>query len=315
MEKNNIETLAQKFSQRFKIAMNRLGIEQDSIKLKPNLSDVNISIIDYIDEEEMKNVILENDKTAYSPYTNTIYIHESFVNAPQLEYHLTKRFLECIATKKEDNKIFNGISTSIGQVSYNSSLNNAINEHLANIILMTSIYDIHNSEAYDKSEIHDLEEDPYKNNMLERKNLFKIEEIVGSKTIIESYLNSDYIQFEREFEKYGVAFGPIAQKMDKLSITTKLPILNIGENDETLQYEIDKELIGAYAKKIISEHHVEKSSIFKEHIVSGETVRAIFGDKNKHGYKNVDMNVIYYEKLISGLEFSNQVRMAEAKTM
>ena len=71
MEKNNIETLAQNFSQRFKIAMNRLGIEQDSIKLKPNLSDVNISIIDYIDEEEMKNVILENDKTAYSPYTYT----------------------------------------------------------------------------------------------------------------------------------------------------------------------------------------------------------------------------------------------------
>ena len=184
MEKNNIETLAQNFSQRFKIVMNRLGITKEEISLNPNLEEVNISIIDYIDEEEMKDVILENNKTAYSPYTNTIYIHEDFVNAPQLEYHLTKRFLDCVATKKDSEKIFNGISTTVGKINYNYALNNAINEHLANIILMTSIYDINNNKEYTKSETHELEESPYRNNMLERKNLFKIEEIVNSKIII-----------------------------------------------------------------------------------------------------------------------------------
>ena len=315
MEKNNIETLAQNFSQRFKIVMNRLGIDKNSINLNPNLSDVNISIIDYIDEEEMKDVILENEKTAYSPYTNTVYIHETFVNALQLEYHLTKRFLECMATRKEDNKIFNGISTNIGNVSYNNALNNSINEHLANIILMTSIYDVSNVEAYDKSEIHDLEESPYRNNMMERKNLFKIEEIVGSNTVIESYLNSDYIQFEREFEKYGISFGPIARKMDRLSSINRSISSTINENEQTLQYEIDKELIGAYAKKIITEQQWDKSSIFKEHLISGETVRSIFGNKNKPGFEKVDINILYYEKLISGLEFANLNKNSQAKTV
>lgn len=315
MEKNNIETLAQNFSQRFKIVMNRLGITREEINFNPNLEEVNISIIDYIDEEEMKDVILENNKTVYSPYTNTIYIHESFVNASQLEYHLTKRFLECMVTKKEDNKIFNGISTTVGKTTYNYALNNAINEHLANIILMTSIYDVNNNNEFTKSEIHDLEESPYRNNMLERKNLFKIEEIVGAKTIVETYLNSDYVTFEREFEKYEVSFGPIGRKMDRLSSLNQFPNPNLSEDEQTLQYEIDKDLIGAYAKKLISEPEINKSSTFKEHLVNSETVRAIFGVQNKPGYQNVDKNILYYDKLIEGIDFANQNRIAHAKSI
>ena len=314
MEKNNIETLAQNFSQRFKIAMNRLGVDRRDINLDSKLSEVNISVIDYIDEPEMSEVILENIKTAYSPYTNTIYIHNEFVNAPQLEYHLTKKLLECIATRKVDNKIFNGISTTSGKASYNVALNSAINEHLANIILMTSIYDVDSFEPYDKSEIHDLEENPYRNNMMERKNLFKIEEIMGDHIIVQSYLNADYIQFEREFEKYGVSFGPIAQKMDRLYVINR-SISAVNENDNTLQYEIDKHLIQAYAKKIISEPRVENSPLFKEHLVSSETVRSIFGIQNKLGYQNVDMNITYYEKLISGLDFANQNKKSSVKTV
>lgn len=314
MEKNNIETLAQNFSQRFKIVMNRLGITKEEISLSPNLAEVNISIIDYIDEEEMKDVILENNKTSYSPHTNTIYIHESFVNAPQLEYHLTKRFLECMVTKKEENKIFNGISTTVGKTSYNYALNNAINEHLANIILMTSIYDVNNNSEFTKSEIHDLEESPYRNNMLERKNLFKIEEIVGSKIILESYLNSDYVTFEREFEKYGASFGPIGRKMDRLTSINQAINPTLIETEHSLQYEIDKDLIGAYAKKLISEPEINKSSTFKEHLINSETVRAIFGVQ-KPGYQNVDKNVLYYDKLIEGIDFANQNRIAPAKSI
>ena len=43
---------------------------------------------------------------------------ESFVNASQLEYHLTKRFLECMVTKKEDNKLLK-ILTPITNLSSN----------------------------------------------------------------------------------------------------------------------------------------------------------------------------------------------------
>ena len=310
MEKNNIETLAQNFSQRFKIVMDKLGIEKNSIYFNPKLAEINMSVTDYINEPGMEKVNLEEIKTIYSPDTNTIYVHNAFVNDSLLEYHLTKRFLDCMVTKKEDNKIYNGLSTTIGMANYNNALNNAINEHLANVILMTS-----QEKSITQSEIRDLEDSPYKNYMMERKNLFKIEEIVGSKTILESYLNSDYIQFEKEFEKYGVSFGPIAQKMDKLANLNRGQLTVINENDHTLQYEIDKDLIQAYAKKIISEPQIEKSPTFKEHLVSGETVRSIFGDKNKPGYKNVDMNIVYYERLISGLEFANLNRTSPAKTV
>ena len=298
-----IENYINDFVKDLKEILNKLKVEDIKFD-NPRLSEVTINITDNILEKEMKGVILSNVKTAYSPYTNTIYIDEKFVYEPQLRYHLTKRLLECITTKKFDTIISTGVSLVDlhNKTIFNEALNDAITENITNLMLFDS----------------SLDEDTYKNNIIARKNLSKLEEIVGMDTIVKSYFNSDYMELEAMFNKYKndskVDFRSLALKMDRLK-EISYGKKEAHQMEDGLAYQIDRMLITVYAQKHISEKRKIESNTFKEHIITSETVRSEFGDKNKKGYNNVDKNKIYYELLTSGLKTSNKLLMQQVKSV
>lgn len=297
-----IETYINDFIVDLKKILNKLNVSGINLD-NPILSDITISVTSTIEENEMKDTILENVKTTYSPYSNTIYIDESFINSPQLRYHLTKRLLECISTRKKGDILSQGISLiniSNGETQkFNSSLNDAITENITNLML------------FDNS----LEEDTYRNHIIARKNLSKIEEIVGMETVVRSYFNSDYVDLETNFNNYThdskLEFKNIASKMDRLQSLKD----NTNEKDNLLAYEIDRILISVYATKNINSRTYNLNDRFKEHIITGQTVRSEFGYSDKPGYKDVDRNIIYYELLTSGLKSANINKVQNEKVL
>ena len=150
------------FQDRFSYVINELKKQGININL-PEISNFHVELTDEIEEEQMKNTILENVKTIYSPHTQTIYIHESFATAPQLQYHFTKRMLEHMSTKVEQDKILSGVSINTNDVKYNHSVNQAIIENITNTLLGNETID----------------EDTFKNYIIERHHLGLIQNIVG----------------------------------------------------------------------------------------------------------------------------------------
>ena len=287
-----------KFQDRLNHMLNSLYKKGINIKV-PNIEPFNIEFIDEINEEQMKDVIIENVKSAYSPHTKTIYIYNSFENSPQFEYHFTKRMLEHISTKLENGRIASGVSIKNGKNTFNESLNLAIIESITNTMLGNETID----------------EDTFKNYIIERYNLGLIETIVGLETILNSFFNSDYLMLESKFNSYNVEYKDIAKLMDKLTkVNYDLSYVK-KEEDNDLESKIFKLLIEAYAKRFGKEKNLNGKEKFKENIVNSQTVRGTFGTANKFGYKDVDRNIITYELVMSGLESAYTLSNNESVTV
>lgn len=281
-----------KFQDRFSDVVNRLKANDINIKM-PEISNFHIEVTDAITEERMENVILENIKTAYSPYTKTIYIHESFTKAPQLEYHFTKRMLEHISTKVEQDKVLSGVSISSNNMRYNYSLNQAIIENTTNTLLGNE----------------NIDEDAFRNYIIERHHLELIQNIVGLETIMNSFFNSDYMMLETKFEEYGSEFQNLARQMDALTnINYNMQHSKESEKD-TLETEIFNRILDAYTKKSARNKNIEGKEDFENHIVNPQTVRGAFGTTEKFGYKNVNRNLEAFKSVIKGLESANKLSL------
>lgn len=257
----------------------------------PQLTGFHIEITNDVFEEPLKSVILENVKTAYSPYTKTIYIHETFTNAPQLEYHFTKRMLEHISTKVENDKVFSGVSISKDDKKYNYSLNQAILENTTNTLLGNET----------------LDEDTFKNYIIERHHLGLIQNVVGLETIMNSFLNADYMTLESKFEEYGSKYQPLAIQMDTLTSINYNPSYAKKEEDNTLANSIFVNILDAYARKSARNRKIENIENFENHIVNPQTVRGAFGTEEKFGYKGVNRNLETFKSTIKGLESANKL--------
>lgn len=281
-----------KFQDRFSYVINSLKSNNININV-PEISTFHIEVTDDITEEQMKNVILENVKTAYSPYTKTIYIHESFTKAPQLEYHFTKRMLEHISTKVEQDKVLSGVSISSNNMRYNYSLNQAIIENTTNTLLGND----------------NIDEDAFKNYIIERHHLGLIQNIVGLETIMNSFFNSDYMMLETKFEEYGSEFQGLAKQMDTLtSINYNMQHSKKPEED-TLETEIFNRILDAYTKKSAQNKNIHGKEDFENHIINPQTVRGTFGTAEKFGYKNVNRNLEVFKSVIKGLESANKLSL------
>lgn len=284
-----------KFQDRFSHVIDVLKKQGIDIKV-PEATSFHIEITSDINEEQMKNIILENSKTAYSPHTKTIYIHESFTKEPQLEYHFTKRMLEHISTKKEQDKILSGVSIYSNNINYNYSLNQAIIEMVTNTLI--------GNEAID--------EDTYKNFIIERHHLELIQSIVGLETILNSFFNSDYITLETQYEKYGTEFQPLVKQMDILTSINYDIAYSPKPGEETLATEIFKNILEAYTRKSSQIRNIEKKEEFENHIVNEQTVRGTFGTVDKFGYKGVGNNLEVFKSVIKGLESANKLLKQES---
>ncbi len=281
-----------KFQDRFSDVVNCLKANDINIII-PEISNFHIEVTDDITEEQMENVILENVKTAYSPYTKTIYIHESFTKAPQLEYHFTKRMLEHISTKVEQDKVLSGVSISSNNMNYNYSLNQAIIENTTNTLLGNE----------------NIDEDAFRNYIIERHHLGLIQNVVGLETIMNSFFNSDYMMLETKFEEYGSEFQNLARQMDTLtSINYNMQHSKKSEED-TLETEIFNRILDAYTKKSARNRNTEGKEDFENHIVNPQTVRGAFGTTEKFGYKNVNRNLEAFKSVIKGLESANKLSL------
>ena len=296
-----IESYILEFAKDLKNILNKLGVNDIKFDNK-RLSEVTIMLADEVEDDDTKTTILENSKTFYSPYTNTIYIHKNFLNDSNLRFHLTKRLLECISTKSNGNMITCGVSllNSSGDKSYNSALNDAITENIANLMLFDS----------------SLEGDLYSSNIIARKNLSKLECIVGMNTVVKSYFNSDYVELQSKFDSYVEdpenSFKNFTEKMDRLK-SISYGHGKYTENDLNLAADIDTILIYAYANKIIKEKIIP-SDLFKEHIVTSETVRSEFGFKDTPGYSGVDKNYNYYISLLRELKEKDMLLSSTIKS-
>lgn len=287
-----------KFQDRFNYVINQLKSNGINVNI-PEVKKFHIEIADTIDEEQMNSVILENAKSAYSPYTQTIYIHESFVNEPQLEYHFTKRMLEHIATKKENDKILSGVSILGNNVKFNYSLNQAIIENTTNTILGNET----------------LDEDTFKNNIIERHHLGLIQNIVGLETIMNAFFNSDYMLLETQFEAYGTKFPELAKKMDNLTSLNYDLSYTPKPEDDTLASEIFSVILNAYTTKSAKSRKIENKESFENHIVNPQTVRGAFGTVEKFGYKGVNRNLKAFRAVVKGLESAQKLYVPEKESI
>ena len=279
-----------KFQDRLNSTLNTLKSKGINISI-PELKQFHIEVTDNIEEEKMQKVILENIKTAYSPYTRTIYIHESFKDASQLEYHFTKRMLEHLSTKVEQEKVLSGISISGNNINYNYSLNNAIIESITNTLLGNETID----------------EDTFSKYIIERHHLGLIENIVGLETIMNSFFNADYMLFESKFEEYGSKFHPLAVQMDTLTTINYNPQYIKKESDEKLALDIFTKILDAYTRKSSKTKNINRKDDFENHIINRETVRGAFGTSEKFGYKDVNKNLETFKSVIKGLESANKL--------
>lgn len=287
-----------KFQDRFNYVINQLKNNGVNINM-PELDTFHIEIADEIIEEQMRNTILENCKTAYSPYTKTIYIHKTFIDAPQFEYHFTKRMLEHLSTKVEKNKVLSGLSISNGNLSFNYSMNQAMIESFTNTLLGNETMD----------------EDVFSKNIIERHHLAQIQNIVGVETIINSFLNSDYLTLETQFESYGPKLQPLILKMDRLYDINYLPGITLEPNEENLEADIFSQILDAYIKKSVINKQVENKELFESHIITAQTVRGAFGTTEKAGYSGVEKNLQKFNISIKGVEEVNRLNnnLQEAK--
>lgn len=278
-----------KFQDRFNYMINKLKSNGMNINV-PELTSFHIEFTDEITEDKI-NDILENCKTAYSPYTKTIYIHESFVDAPQLEYHFTKRMLEHMSTKIEKDKVLSGLSISSENLKFNHSLNQAIIENVTNTLLGNET----------------LEEDTFAKYIIERHHLAQIENIVGLETIMNSFLNSDFILLETRFDYIGSNFKSLVSKMDRLADINYIPNTKTEPNENTLTMTIFNQLLDAYIKKSTNNKKVIDKESFESHIITPQTVRGAFGTPDKFGYEGIDRSVDIFKSVIKGVEEANKL--------
>lgn len=287
-----------KFQDRFSYVVDSLKKQGINITI-PEISSYHITITDDITEDKMENIILENVKTAYSPYTKTIYIHESFTKAPQLEYHFTKRMLEHISTKIEQDKVLSGVSISGNNSKYNYSLNQAIIENTTNTLLGNE----------------NIDEDAFRNYIIERHHLGLIQNVVGLETIMNSFFNSDYMMLETKFEEYGSGFQNLARQMDALTSINYDINYTKKDNEDTLETDIFNRILDAYTKKSVQNKNTFGKEDFENHIVNPQTVRGAFGTTEKFGYKNVNRNLEAFKAVIKGLESANKLSLEVTRSI
>jgi len=279
-----------KFQDRFSNVINKL--KENNVKVElPSISKFSIKIADEIYEDKMKNIILENTKSAYSPYTKTIYIHQSLIDTTKFEYHFTKRMLEHMSTKIVNGKVLNGVSITSDNIKYNHSLNQAITENLTNILLGNE----------------NMDEDVFKNYIIERHHLGLIQSVVGLDTIMNSFFNSDYMQLETKFEEYGVKYQPLAVQMDILTNINYNITYSPKPEENSIETNIFFQILEAYTKKASQSKVIENKDSFENHIINSQTVRGAFGTTEKFGYEGVDRNLQVFKTVIKGLEISNSL--------
>jgi len=279
-----------KFQDRFSNVINKL--KENNVKVElPSISKFSIKIADEIYEDKMKNIILENTKSAYSPYTKTIYIHQSLIDTTKFEYHFTKRMLEHMSTKVEQDKILSGVSINTNDVKYNHSVNQAIIENITNTLLGNETID----------------EDTFKNYIIERHHLGLIQNIVGLETILNSFFNSDYITLETKYEEYGSKYQELAKQMDNLTKINYDLLYVPSDNENTLANDIFKKILDAYVIKCAKNQKIGNSDNFENHIVNPQTVRGAFGTSEKFGYKGVSRNLQTFKSVLKGIESAHSL--------
>ena len=300
MEKINEELsclLLVKFQDRLNYVISTLKSKGINVNL-PESTKFHIEITDDISEEQIKNIILESTKTAYSPYTKTIYIHNTFVNAPQLEYHFSKRMLEHMTTKTDGDKILSGISITGENINYNHSLNQAMIESLTNTILGNETMD----------------EDTFSKYIIERHHLGLIQNIVGLETMLNSFFNSDYLSLETQFESYGTKFKPLVEQMDTLTRVNYDLSYTPKPGEENLAVDIFTKILEAYTRKSAKNRKIENKEDFENHIINPQTVRGAFGTTEKTGYTGVEKNLHAFKSVIKGLESANKLLIEKEPT-
>lgn len=253
--------------------------------LKSVLHKLEVSDIKF-DNPRLTTITVVIDKkdpntSSYVPKENTVYLGENLIKSKNLRYFINRSLLECITTKETDKGFLQGISIINDDNKFNHSLNDAITENILNLMLCDDGQDI---GKY----------------ITERKNLAKLEKIVGIDTILRSYFNSDYIELEN---KYNSITNIESSFKDLVLLMDSLTKVNHGgkqvtTNDETLAHDIDRILINAFIKKSVMSNENVLNSDFKEFLITSSSVRGEFGFVDKPGYQDVDKNIEYYNNLI-----------------
>lgn len=188
-------------------------------------------------------------------------------------YNVYKSLLKCASTKKENGMI----STGVVDNNNNNALNEAITERFLELML--------------GCEYNSLD--------LEMITFAKIQEIVGIDSIIESYFNADYNGLKQEFEAYGINLEDLSNKMDKMMKLNRGTINPI--NDETLMSDIDRTLMGGYAKKIANEN-IDNLNIenYQSHIITPQDIQT-YSKQHLNIFENTNKNLAYFEMLLKGI--------------
>ncbi len=273
------------FANDLKNILKKLGITDIEFD-NPNLANISISI----DESNSQSQVCN-----YNQNENIIFINKNSLNAPNLRYFLNKSLLECTTTKKTDKGILQGVAIITKNGNFNYSLNNAITENILNLMMCD-----------DGEEIGKY--------ITERKNLAKLEKIVGSETIIKTYFNNDYVELEEKFNFFTNEENTFKNLVDLMDNLTAVNHDNrkITTSDDMLAFKIDRILINTFIKKSLYNKESLIDSNFQEFIITKNGVRGEFGFSDKIGYKNVDQNLDYYNNFKK--QFKNIKNFSEEHT-